>query len=380
MKEYRRRLSTAGPPAQSSPPSGRPSVSSQRHSSANSIDDFDFSFDFPRFGESNSLSSNSSKQRQSSTANANDGLGNMFNTSFFDGLNSKPLSGSPRPLSNNDSPNTFNWASPSNSASASSRSPASSNQHASTSSSCTSPDETNWALNYNKSPGDTTFGNANGASSGKSPEASTNGTLGNTFDWLSSQNGGSFDPVLFGDYREPQDNIMGTGNFTGGFFEDGLSFPDFNDPFNFNTSTDTTVPAPVVAPASGTMPQKQGAKPSLLDQVAAQRDGGDEYDKNLTMPTECKDKQPSLMACYKIWYVYCYLLLVTQPLTMLFRNQLQNCPRFHSGDFDIDNLCSELASKATCTETGLAIEKDKVEAALWKLAAQGEDGTAKPTA
>lgn len=50
-----------------------------------------------------------------------------------------------------------------------------------------------------------------------------------------------------------------------------------------------------------------------------------------------------------------------------YRNQLQNCPRFKTGDFDIDSLCTELASKARCTETGVAVPRQYVEQALWKL-------------
>ena len=60
-------------------------------------------------------------------------------------------------------------------------------------------------------------------------------------------------------------------------------------------------------------------------------------------------------------------------LTLMTRNQLQNCPRFKSGDFDVDSLCSELSAKAKCTETGVAVPKEAVEAALWKLAGPSSD-------
>ena len=55
---------------------------------------------------------------------------------------------------------------------------------------------------------------------------------------------------------------------------------------------------------------------------------------------------------------------------------MQNCPRFKSGDFDVDSLCSELSAKAKCTETGVAVPKEAVEAALWKLAGDPSNGQA----
>ena len=45
------------------------------------------------------------------------------------------------------------------------------------------------------------------------------------FDWLANENNsGQFDPILFGQYRESQDAIVGTGDFTNGFFNDALPF------------------------------------------------------------------------------------------------------------------------------------------------------------
>ena len=50
----------------------------------------------------------------------------------------------------------------------------------------------------------------------------------NGFDWLANQNGGAFDPILFGDYREPQESIM---NSDINFFNDAFpALQDFNSP------------------------------------------------------------------------------------------------------------------------------------------------------
>lgn len=59
------------------------------------------------------------------------------------------------------------------------------------------------------------------------------------------------------------------------------------------------------------------------------------------------------------------------------RKQIQDCPKFGSGDLDIDSLCSELTAKATCTETGMAIPREHVEAALWRLAGEPRAPTQK---
>ena len=57
-------------------------------------------------------------------------------------------------------------------------------------------------------------------------------------DWLANQNGGAFDPVLFGDYRDPQESIMNS-DF-GGFFSDAFPLPDFGSPLT--TPHETNLP------------------------------------------------------------------------------------------------------------------------------------------
>jgi AP-1-like factor len=109
-----------------------------------------------------------------------------------------------------------------------------------------------------------------------------NGTL-KDFDWFSNQNGGQFDPVLFGDYREPQNAIVGDGDFTGGFFNDAMPTMDFNSPFNW---ADLTAP-------TGFTPAIQ--KPNPLEQADALQAGLDEDE---VVPG---DDPNSLLSCHKIW-------------------------------------------------------------------------------
>lgn len=96
------------------------------------------------------------------------------------------------------------------------------------------------------------------------------------FDWLAQQNGGNFDPVLFGDYRETQDNILSQ-DF-GSFFNEAYPLPDLGSPMhNYGelplTSTDTT------------------AKPNLIRQVDAAKEGEE------VAPAE----KSKMLTCNKIW-------------------------------------------------------------------------------
>lgn len=67
----------------------------------------------------------------------------------------------------------------------------------------------------------------------KSPSKDIHG-----IDWLAQQNGGQFDPVLFGDYREPQEKFLTSYD---GYFNEAFPFHDFSNPFN----TDETTAGPI---------------------------------------------------------------------------------------------------------------------------------------
>ena len=108
----------------------------------------------------------------------------------------------------------------------------------------------------------------------------TTGFDATNMNWLSQQNtNGTFDPVLFGDYRETQDNILNQ-DF-GSFFNDAYPLPDLGSPLhNYN---DYVAPEQVIAPA----------KPDLLTQVEAAKEGHDEVVPDTDRP----------MTCNKIWSV-----------------------------------------------------------------------------
>lgn len=62
-----------------------------------------------------------------------------------------------------------------------------------------------------------------------------------------------------------------------------------------------------------------------------------------------------------------YFLMAHQPNTdPLSRDRLQNNEKFRNGEIDVDSLCSELRTKARCSEEGVVIkEKDVEEVMGW---------------
>ena len=112
---------------------------------------------------------------------------------------------------------------------------------------------------------------------GSTGSAITPGYDPNGFNWLAQQNGGGFDPVLFGEYREPQNAVVSQ-DF-GSFFNEAFPLPDLGSPLhNFND----------VAPSPA-------SKADLISQVEATQQGQEEV-----VPGEDRAK---LMTCNKIWYV-----------------------------------------------------------------------------
>jgi AP-1-like transcription factor len=164
----------------------------------------------------------------------------------------------------------------------------------------------------------------------------TPGLDANSFNWFAQQNGGGFDPVLFGDYRESQDAVASQ-DF-GAFFNDAFPLPELGSPeHNFNE----------VAPTI--------AKPDLLAQADAVQDGKEEQ-----VPFEDRSK---MMTCNKIWSVD-RILHTNCNADRRNRDRLQSMEKFRSGEIDIDNLCSDLRSKARCSESGAVIHQKDVDKIL----------------
>jgi AP-1-like factor len=141
------------------------------------------------------------------------------------------------------------------------------------------------------------------------------------FSWLASQNGFQFDPQIFGDYREPQESVLGTVGGDDTFFND--AFPvDFTTPYNVALSPVAT----------------KKDKPDLMAQIDAAKNGDD----------EAVGPDGQLLTCNTIW------------------EKLQNCARVQSGDFDLDGLCSELQTKAKCSGSGPVVNESDFKHAMKK--------------
>lgn len=110
----------------------------------------------------------------------------------------------------------------------------------------------------------------------KSPMNDING-----IDWMAQQNGGQFDPVLFGEYRDPQDSILNS-NF-GGFFNDAFVPPDFGSPFP--TGEVAASPAP---------------KRDLLKEIETQQNDNDNV---VPIPTQSVAGAQRISCNQKLWSV-----------------------------------------------------------------------------
>jgi AP-1-like factor len=135
-------------------------------------------------------------------------------------------------------------------------------------------------------------------------------------DWLAHQNGDQFDPVLFGDWREPQDAVLSQ-DF-GSFFNDAFPLPDLGSPSHNLSEV-----------ASNAPPKK-----SLVAQIDSR------LEEDEVVPGE---DQSQMLSCTKIW------------------DRLQSMERFRNGEIDVDNLCSELRTKARCSEGGVVVNLNDVD-------------------
>jgi AP-1-like factor len=161
----------------------------------------------------------------------------------------------------------------------------------------------------------------------------------NGFNWLAQQNGGGFDPVLFGEYREPQNAVVSQ-DF-GTFFNDAFPLPDLGSPLhNFNDVAPSPLPKADPISQVETVQQEE-------EEVVPGEDGG------------------KLMTCNKIWFVTAALPKLNGTYTRA-RDRLQSMEKFRNGEIDVDNLCAELRSKARCSEGGAVVDEREVDRILGK--------------
>lgn len=319
LNQYKKKVTLM---TQSSPQS-REKASSFGSSSLNGFNS-DFQFDFPTFGVPTPPTDKSQRSNSqpitpqqntpgSSAVSKNGGLTGQdagfnafnedlarFNTGFTPSMSSSITNASRASL---DSA-SFSVGGATSSPSASSQS------NAGPSSSCgTSPEPvTQSPMGFKPVETLTTIGEEQPAMSTSTQPFTqfSNLNYGTTnFDWLAQQNGGQFDPQLFGDYREPQNNILANPSFDD-FFNDAID-TDFLTPFNM-------APSPNLS-----------QKKNICDEIDAQQDKVHE---------EPEQPDKSSMSCNQIW------------------EKLQACPNAQNGEFDLDALCSDLTKKAKCSGNG----------------------------
>jgi len=134
----------------------------------------------------------------------------------------------------------------------------------------------------------------------------------NGIDWFAEQNGNQFDPQLFGDYRESQDNILSTGFYDDTFFNEAFAMPEFSSPFVLEASS-------------------PGPKKDLVQEIDAKLNEEDEV-----VPRE---DTAQLLTCTNMW------------------EKIQSCPSVQNGEIDMDSLCSQLQAKAKCSGDGPVIQE-----------------------
>jgi AP-1-like factor len=98
----------------------------------------------------------------------------------------------------------------------------------------------------------------------------------NGIDFWAQQNGNQFDPQLFGDYREPQNNILTGGLYDESFFTEAFAIPEFNSPFSVE-------------------PSPAAPKKDLVQEIDAKLNEDDEV-----VPGESRE---SMLTCNTMWYV-----------------------------------------------------------------------------
>lgn len=189
----------------------------------------------------------------------------------------------------------------------------------------------------------------------KAPQFTTaSETTSSSLDWLAQQSN-TFDPV-FNDYRDPVNDI--NSNLSMSFFDDAFAIPSF---------ADLGSPA-VVAPEEPT------EKKSLISQV----DAVAEEDEDEVVPG---DDPRQMLSCNKIWsvdddpYGNTNSVSATElaDAVLRCRDRISSHPRFQAGDLDMDGLCSELRSKAKCSEVGVVVAENDVQEVLGKVGMNHKD-------
>jgi AP-1-like factor len=177
--------------------------------------------------------------------------------------------------------------------------------------------------------------------------STTSDATSSSLDWLSQQSSGNtFDPVLFNDYRDPVNDINSTIGMS--FFDDAFPAVNFD----------------------GLEATEQPKKAGLIAEIDAMNNDEDDDE---VVPA---DDPKQMLSCNKIWYVVetpsasaggSTHIVQRSLIVNRFRDRISSHPRFVSGELDMDGLCSELRSKAKCSEVGVVVAENDVQEVLGKV-------------
>ncbi|MCJ1469547.1 DNA-binding transcription factor yap1 [Pseudocyphellaria aurata] len=154
-------------------------------------------------------------------------------------------------------------------------------------------------------------------------------------DWMAQQNGGQFDPILFGDYRDPQDNILNNNTF-GDFFNDAFLPQDFSNPFN-----------------TGDFIASPPSKRDLMKEVEIQQLGNDDIFS--ARPATTVNDTNQTIGCNKLW------------------DRVNGSKKVQAGEVDMDHLCAQLKAKARCNGSTTVIDTKDVDEILGPEPSSKED-------
>ena len=126
------------------------------------------------------------------------------------------------------------------------------------------------------------------------PSAQTPAFEIGSLDWFAAQNDNQFDPQLFGDYREPQDNILAGGLYDDTFFNEAFAMP-----VELVSSLFTLEAGAVATP---------GGKRDLVAEI----DEKLKEDEEEVVPGESE-----MLTCTNMWYAFPPFSFLEQRLTQM---------------------------------------------------------------
>lgn len=115
----------------------------------------------------------------------------------------------------------------------------------------------------------------------------------------------TFDPVLFGDYRESNDAIVGGGDFTGGFFDEALQPFDYSSPSNLFGILQSPKPQTQQLQISSKPANAPTPSQNLMAEMDKTREGvDDDYGLPVTASEPSrplKKEEGKFISCNNIW-------------------------------------------------------------------------------